>query len=95
MDRAGEAGMEQVKKLSTFTPGYSRFWTGPNPPLLDPSTAVIVQENVSQARLAPRYMMSSAIVTATAAVIADPLEVVRTRWQTSGSHVRVSRQMGS
>ena len=35
-----------LKKLSTFTPGYSGFWTYPSPPLLDPSIVVIVQENV-------------------------------------------------
>ena len=45
-------------------------------------------------RLAGRYAMCSAAGMSTAAAITNPLEVVRTRWQTSGGHITVSTPNG-
>ncbi len=64
------------------------------PPPLDPSIADIGPENESQVRLAGRYAMCSATGMSAAAVITNPLEVVRTRWQTSGGYMTVSTPNG-
>jgi hypothetical protein len=82
---------------TTFIPGYSPypgFQANSNPPPLDPSIAEIGQENESQVRLAGRYAMCSVTGMSTAAFITNPLEVVRTRWQTSGGRITVSTADG-
>ena len=80
---------------TTFIPGYSAYPVNSNPPPLDPSIAAgIAPENESQVRLAGRYAMCSAAGMSTAAVITNPLEVVRTRWQTSGGYMTVSTPNG-
>jgi len=78
-------------------PGYSPypvFRANSNTPPLDSSIAEIGPENESQVRLAGRYAMCSAAGMSTAAVITNPVDVVRTRWQTSGGHMTVSTPNG-
>jgi hypothetical protein len=82
---------------TAFIPGYTPypvFQANPNPSPLDPSIAENGPGNESQVRLAGRYAMCSAAGMSTAAVITNPLDVVRTRWQTSGGHMTVSSQIG-
>jgi len=82
---------------TTFIPGYTPypvFQANSNPPPLDPSVVEIHQESESQVRLAGRYAMCSAAGMSTAAFITNPLEVVRTRWQTSGGYMSVSTPNG-
>jgi len=82
---------------TAFIPGYSAypvFQANSNSPPLDPSIAESGPGNESQVRLAGRYAMCSAAGMSTAAVITNPLDVVRTRWQTSGGHMTVSTQNG-
>ena len=79
---------------TTFIPGYSAYPVQSNPAPLEPSITGIAPENESQVRLAGRYAMCSAAGMSTAAVITNPLEVVRTRWQTSGGYMTVSTPHG-
>ena len=82
---------------TAFIPGYSAYpvlQVNSKPPPLDPSIADIGPENESQVRLAGRYAMCSATGMSTAAVITNPLEVVRTRWQTCGGYMTVSTPNG-
>ena len=79
---------------TAFIPGYSAYPVNSNPPPLDPSIAGIAPANESQVRLAGRYALCSAAGMSTAAVITNPLDVVRTRWQTSGGYMTVSTPNG-
>jgi len=79
---------------NAFIPGHSPYPANSNPPPLDLTITEVAQENESQVLLAGRYAICSAAGMSTAAVITNPLEVVRTRWQTSGGRMSVSTAHG-
>ena len=79
---------------TAFIPGYSPypvFQADSNPPSLN---AEIHPKNESQVQLAGRYAMCSAAGMSTAAAITNPLDVVRTRWQTSGGYMSIPTPSG-
>jgi hypothetical protein len=52
-----------------------------------PASKTKTEEDVQELELAARYAVTSASAMAISAILTNPLEVVRTRWQTSGGDI--------